>query len=363
VNEPLSWIFAAGVAQGLFLVGALATLKVRNSRARWFLVAALAAFTLMLGEEFLDAIGASPGAGLGLAVDFAVGPSLYLFVSALAEDSPNGLRRWPLHYIPFGLATAFLLYLHAAAGAGGVTLDNASLKPVIGALVIVKVGYYGFYLVRTLTRPLAISAKPSAAANALRGVRIWLWLFCGAALISAFSFFAFYLWPDRIVDSDWIGALTLVASIFGLGYFALANRNVFDVRSPGAIPAGDSALAERALSLLRSERGFLEPEFSLQDFAHRLGVSETRLSQALNGAVTGGFYAAVNDLRLEEFKRLAADAARNEDSILTLALEAGFGSKATFYRYFKQRTGMTPTAFRKEVSSSGLALRPSAVES
>ena len=68
----------------------------------------------------------------------------------------------------------------------------------------------------------------------------------------------------------------------------------------------------------------------------------------LNAGRGESFYDAVNSLRLAEVQRrlLTADARRL--TVLALALEAGFNSKTTFNRIFKEKTGLTPKEYRKK---------------
>jgi len=60
------------------------------------------------------------------------------------------------------------------------------------------------------------------------------------------------------------------------------------------------------------------------------------------------FPAYVNDHRLQEVEQKLADPAFDRRPILTLALEAGFGSIGPFNRAFRERHGVTPSAFRAQ---------------
>ena len=99
-------------------------------------------------------------------------------------------------------------------------------------------------------------------------------------------------------------------------------------------------------ALVRSDR-FRTEGYSLAAAAEDLGgVDAKRISASLAAAGTG-FYDFVNGLRLQRACALLADPARAQCSVLDLAFEAGFQSKATFHRVFKARTGETPSAFRR----------------
>jgi AraC-like DNA-binding protein len=55
----------------------------------------------------------------------------------------------------------------------------------------------------------------------------------------------------------------------------------------------------------------------------------------------------MNNYRVEEAKQLLAS--DPDRTVLEIGLEAGFGSKPSFNTIFKQKTGMTPSEFRKKV--------------
>jgi AraC-like DNA-binding protein len=62
------------------------------------------------------------------------------------------------------------------------------------------------------------------------------------------------------------------------------------------------------------------------------------------------FSSLVNGYRIEEVKSLLADPKSNGGSVLQMAMEAGFNSKAAFNRAFKAHTGMTPSQYKRRVS-------------
>jgi AraC-like DNA-binding protein len=346
----LGWIFGAAVAQGFFLVVALALLDVRNSRARWLLAALLFVLTVTLGEEFLDVIDYKLGLGIGLVAEFLLWPILYLFVVSLAEDDPRPLRAQWWHLVPTGIAITWYLSIYLGAEDRWMSLSNPEMRQQIALTVLIKALFFTFYASLILTRPFQLAAKPPAVRRALRWVRRWLWFLCGTYVLGLASFLAFYLRLDWAIDSDYFGGLVMVVVIYSLGYFAIANRNVFDVRPPrsAGVEQSDEAasIATKARDYLTTTAAYLDPDLGLRKLAEALGVGETRLSNALNKSVDGGFYTLINDLRLASCRELLDDPANDQRTVLELAYEAGFSSKATFYRHFRARLGMTPRAYR-----------------
>ena len=95
---------------------------------------------------------------------------------------------------------------------------------------------------------------------------------------------------------------------------------------------------------LRAEGWAREPGLTLADVARRLGTNETYVSRAFNAGLGRNFNAVVNGLRIDAIQaRLAAGDA---GELLTIALDEGFSSKASFNRLFRERTGMSPSAWR-----------------
>ncbi len=348
----LGWIFGAAVAQGAFLVVVLATLDVRNSNARWLLAAILFILTFTLGEEFLEVIGLNPGLGIGLVAEFLLWPMLYLFVASLAEDDPRPLRSQWWHLVPTVIAVAWYLVIYLGAGDGRISLSNPETRQQVALTVLIKGLYFSAYAWMILRRPLELAAKPPASRRALAWVRRWLWFLCGAYALVLLSFLAFYLRFDWAVDSDHIGGLLMALGIYSLGYFSIANRNVFDVGRPrrAAPDQGDKAtdIVATARRHLTQSGAYLDPDLGLKHLADALELNETRVSQALNQVIEGGFYTLINDFRLEACLALLDDPDNERRTVLELAYEAGFSSKATFYRYFRARMGMTPKAYREK---------------
>ncbi len=115
----------------------------------------------------------------------------------------------------------------------------------------------------------------------------------------------------------------------------------------------------RLNQLMVEERVFLDAELDLPGLAKRLGVPPHRLRQLINGRLGHRHFSDfLNEARLAEVKRRLADPALARRPILTLALEAGFPSLATFNRVFKQREGLTPTAFRQQALGAALDKEP-----
>ena len=114
------------------------------------------------------------------------------------------------------------------------------------------------------------------------------------------------------------------------------------VESPAL--SAEEKLYAGLLSLMEQEQLFREPELSREQLSQRLGTNRTYLADAVKactGRTLGDF---INHHRL----RWAAETLMSAPhlSVTAVGEEAGFSSRATFYRLFQQQYGMSPAAYR-----------------
>lgn len=109
----------------------------------------------------------------------------------------------------------------------------------------------------------------------------------------------------------------------------------------------DAPLLARLDADMRHERLYRQDGLTIAAVANRLGVQEYRLRRAINqGLGARNFNAYLNGFRLDEAQDALADPSQREVPILTIALDAGFGSLAPFNRAFRDRHDCTPSEFR-----------------
>lgn len=101
--------------------------------------------------------------------------------------------------------------------------------------------------------------------------------------------------------------------------------------------------------VLLHEKKYEEPELSLFDVAMKLNTNISLLSKALNNAFNCNFNDLVNGYRVNAFIALIEKGEHKNQTILSLAFEVGFNSKATFNRAFKKAKNLSPQAYIKQV--------------
>jgi AraC-like DNA-binding protein len=116
-------------------------------------------------------------------------------------------------------------------------------------------------------------------------------------------------------------------------------------------PLKDPALSSLAIRLtqhVEANRCWRDEALTISALAAQLGEQEYRLRRVINGHLGHRNFAAfLNGYRLDEVKEALADPSQRDVPILTIALDAGFGSLGPFNRAFRDAFGMTPSEFRR----------------
>ncbi|MFM5885966.1 MAG: helix-turn-helix domain-containing protein, partial [Novosphingobium sp.] len=104
--------------------------------------------------------------------------------------------------------------------------------------------------------------------------------------------------------------------------------------------APDDPLALRLRTVMEQDKPHRDEALTIAALAARLGEQEYRLRRTINGALGHRNFAQfLNSWRLAEVKQALADPAQREVPILTIALDAGFGSLGPFNRAFREAEG------------------------
>lgn len=102
---------------------------------------------------------------------------------------------------------------------------------------------------------------------------------------------------------------------------------------------------QKITTALQDHKIYRDATLSLVKLADEIQVPVALVSCTINTTMKMNFRNLVNSYRVEEMKARLHDPNLKHLSILGLALDCGFNSEASFYRIFKNVTGMTPKEF------------------
>lgn len=111
-------------------------------------------------------------------------------------------------------------------------------------------------------------------------------------------------------------------------------------------------LTEKLEALMLRDKPYTNPDLKIADLATMLGRSAHTLSYLFNQHLNRNYYDYINDYRIEEFKRLINEDEYSKYTLGALAELCGFSSRASFFRYFKKATGITPNEYIRSIGKN-----------
>lgn len=109
--------------------------------------------------------------------------------------------------------------------------------------------------------------------------------------------------------------------------------------------AEDRAIMLLVYNEMTTNQTYLNADLTLESLAKTLSVRRGQLSRAINRTTGENFKQYVNSLRIKEAVRIISETPPNELSFEELYECVGFSSRTSFYRAFKQMTGLSPREF------------------
>lgn len=296
---------------------------------------------------------------------FAFGPILYWMIRC--EVSPKSRPQWSLllHLLP-AIATPFYLYWVCYRFPVDIQRDlllNLSVYSIPEAHFSVFVALKKLSPVVYGVLSLALFFQWKNKTQKLSGDIKQLWyLTLGFSLVRAWVLIThlFGIWLSTAF-SDFMGIFgnyMTLALLFGLVVLSLrpSNETRQKPSEHGVVTQPDAEidvgeLSIRVQDLMEKDKPYLNPRLNLDRFAELLSVSPRHASLAINRCFNQNFQEYINGFRVEEAKRLLSSADHADMPVIEIAGLAGFNSKATFNRIFKNLESVTPTAYRQQFLS------------
>lgn len=305
-------------------------------------------------------------------LSFAFGPLLWLYVRVLTSGAPPAQWRW--HFAPALAQLGYWLICFALPLAEKWSWYTGAhlhiVAPIGAAAVLISCAayLYGAYRDADNYRTWLDSAFANKDEARLWSLRVLLLAFLAAlALAIAFALTSWFVRPLSYFDRFPLMVVFAILT-YGLGLLGWRNANVVFVRPDSAPaetppqPAPDTGNAYAAQAAawrdrLVAEGWWRDETLDLAGLAVKLGASERTLSRTLSEGLGQNFRELLGRIRVD-----AVAAALDGDAdtpLLTLALAAGFNSKASFNRAFQAYRGVTPSAYRQRAKENGLKNRQS----
>ena len=371
----------AGLVQGFFLAF-LILYKKKNNPANRILASLLIVFAIAIAHAsfagaHLSALIRTP---LKIKEPFVmlVAPLVWMYVNSIAGKKTLPWPKVLVHCLPFVLFALFTLpfVVHRHdLNPQHVVFHNTTLFTFIAwCFIIVQ---FSFYLVKIqrlvrLHSQQATSELSNTEAVSLQWVKVFMLIFTLFYVFVLFAAFAQLHLPDLRYFNYAVGLL-YTFSVFLIGYRGLFQKDVFftaphpsplplpETPTSPTIPAkpnvssttddgtSNQALFDSILAYMDKHKPYLNADLSLTELARKLKLNRNQLSHLINTHTQENFYTFVNTYRVAEVKQLLTSPKHQHYTILTLAYEAGFSSKSSFNRIFKNITGSTPSEYQATI--------------
>ena len=296
----------------------------------------------------------------------ALGPLIYFYVLKITRRQYKFSWRDLLHFSPLLLEQGALLFEISESNKTGaatyVTQAFQQLNPLLQLLVFISMitylykcnrliqGFYRRLQPVLMDRPLVEFRwlRRLLAATAL----LWcLWIACAATGHFVYRsqpgiqvYYPFYIFFAVIMI--WTAAAAFLKPQAG----AMVQTSA-PVKPP--IPAELRAKGAWLKKAMEANRYYEEPELSLSLLAEKLRLPSHELSRIINTVFKKSFNDFINEYRVRDVVSRMQDPAYDRITLLGIAFEAGFNSKSTFNRAFRQITGKTPAEFKIDMENRG----------
>ncbi len=292
------------------------------------------------------------------------GPLLYGYVSAVTTPAYRLTRADLIHLLPLVIYFFAIAINHLFTSATRMDFQADKLTHILSA--------YEWHSVKAIPLLYAVMAlhrlhgfrrqsllQISTPILGYRGLVILVWgcllnwswslgthflgFFWGASTADIFGIF------DNYITSGLISALL----VYSLAH--INNELTCRAPAPGGELYVDTYPIEKIIQSMEIEKLYLNPRLNIERLAEHINLPYRDVSTLINKHFHVNFNEYVNLYRINEAKRLLADAQSSNLTINEIYAQAGFNSKSAFHRFFSRLVGVSPSEFRKLASESAKA--------
>ena len=289
------------------------------------------------------------------------GPTVYLFVESTLSDKRFS-KSVLLHYVPgvvYSLVVTFY-YILPPQEVIQVRIRSGELFRVVHILVgfglTVNIIYFVFSVLKFKELKNSLQSEVSYVLN-LGFVRNFL-IAIGSCLLIWLTVYLIsfgHLSQIEIISREFIWLAVALIVLF-IAYYQMVAPGVFQLLPISSkVKYAQSQFSTDDLDKLKVEleqimeqkKPYLNARLLKSDLAELLSINAPELSRLLNERIGMNFFDYVNYHRIHEFIRLAKSPMAAQKTLLGLAQDAGFNSKSTFNKSFKEIMGCPPSEYLK----------------
>ncbi|RPI79424.1 MAG: AraC family transcriptional regulator [Desulfobacteraceae bacterium] len=373
-NTILLLIMLFGAFLSLFAALIILRLKHGNLKANRFFGIFLLCTTVFLVRGFLLFGGLYTFnpllVELGDNAKYFFSPAFYFYIRS-ASDRDFRFRPYDfLHLLPLGLNLTVKMKFYLSGRDDQIRflanwLDGSILQPgylwdsVSRAVFFACFCFYVFLSMRLYrkNREKILQAFPLGAIH-WSWIRILtrsllpcllVWLACIPFLLAGHSLRFFFGALHLSVALVVLFGLFRVFSRPEILHFARPLKSEKKYDRSNLNPGDYQMYFDRLTIFMEHKEGYTDPDLTLTGLAEILSIPRNDLSRIINEKTGKTFNDYINYYRVQKVIALFKDPRQKNETLLTLAFQAGFNSKTPFNSAFKKMTGESPVVFRKKL--------------
>lgn len=312
-----------------------------------------------------------------ITLSIAIAPLIYLYIKSITMSSFVFRRKDWLHFLPAIVVILYriAIFSYDALQPGFSETQNGYLKINLDEAYFLPIYSIFSYIQNTLYLAFTIQLYfnyrkkinqyfSNTFKLELNWIRNFLFLYILLFLYDLVQTVTGTIFIDLNYKQQWwmvffTGLIIIYVGIKGFFTDTTKLKKLDFSFSPNraAIPEQDTSskkdIPEQAIqdlkTLMEIEKPYLNPELNLSDLAKQAKMTRAQLSEIINSGFHLNFNDFVNGYRVETFKDMLNQNKHKQLSILGIAYECGFNSKATFNRVFKKLTDSSPSDFLKTI--------------
>lgn len=298
---------------------------------------------------------------------FVWAPSFYLYVHFLTKKQFIFSKKIFLHYLPSIILLIFNIFsfvIYSNAEQLKILEKNLDViilrNNILSYCVHTQLLIYLIFSLKTLYQAIKSLKEYYSSIDKLH--LTWLRnIIYGYIVVCIISFFNTTIYVFQI-NTDFNFTLVVFSSFFI--FFTLIFYRAIVTPEVVALESGEKyktsrldksegeVLIKRIESYMKTEKPFLNAEFTVKDLSEGVKANARYVSQVINEYTRKNFYDFVNFYRIEFAKKLISQ--KPQSKILEILWDSGFNSKASFNTAFKEITGKTPSEYKKSLTEKSV---------
>jgi len=288
---------------------------------------------------------------------------LYLYFRTLVfRNHPKNKLSFK-HYIPSFLLFLYFLWTLSITTEEYVALTYTPIMffaflamEVTGVISIIVYCYLSYKILKQVKNKEESSLYINKISKYIKFILIGISLL---AILWSYGIFNTYVLRNynTIINYKLVW-ICITVFLFMVGYFSFTQPEVVRLPIEKKIITRDRLtkqeivrIKERLNTLITEEQIFTRTDLSLKILAIKLDTSANNLSWLLNSVYEKTFYEYVNEFRVKAFLKKIEAGEHKKQTLLSIAMDAGFNSKSTFNKTFKSFMNDTPSRYIEKTYS------------